>query len=239
MPNIIEPVITRVTAQATEPTDIVTVAEIGEWLNLSSSMVTARTSMIQALIETAFETAEGYSWLSILRRTFIAEYDLYSGSFSGLFDGSMKLSLTRAPILDLDDITLIEYLDDNDVYVTFDRGTKTVDGLYENTTERQEQRQWASLFFREEVPFQNRINAYKIRVTFDAGYEDRDSTPASLKTAIKMITASDFTNRGDCDCDCNGHPVPCTAKANLDRWGISRTVFAGQMSGYSGYGYGY
>ena len=236
MPNTIEPVITRISTTQTEPTDIVTVAEVGEWLNLSSSMVTARTSMIEALIETAFETAEGYTWLSILRRTFIAEYELRSGSFSGLFDGSMKLGLTRAPILDLDDISLIEYLDDNDVYVTFDRGTKTVDGLYENTTERQEQRQWASVYFIEDVPFQNRINAYKIRVTFDAGYADKAGTPASLKTAIKMMVASDYTNRGDCGCDCNGYPVPCAAKANLDRWALNKTVFAGQMGGY-GYGY--
>lgn len=220
----IEPTITRATAVTTTATSIVSAAEAGAWLELSPSMITARTALLTSLIESAITPIEGYTWLSVLRRTYVADYDLGCGGFAAFCAGDRRLLLNRAPIMDLGDIAEIAYLDDNNVYVAFDRGAETADGLYANTTERYEPGQWASLYFREPVPYQARTNAYKVRVTYAAGYAQAADVPAGIKTAIKMIVASDFADRGDCGCDINGYPVPCAAKRHLDPLAISRAI---------------
>ena len=44
--------------------------------------------------------------------------------------------IDKAPILDTDDITKIEFLNNNNVWEEYNKGTKTEDGLNENVTER-------------------------------------------------------------------------------------------------------
>ncbi len=229
MYNAISPNITK--KIAIDDTPIVSASDLGQWLNLSSSAITAHQTLLESLIATATETIEDYSWITLWRTTYEAYYQLSSSTFSSVCCGRSKLALERSPIHDLSDITKIEYLD-NDVWVEFDRGTMSIDGLYENTTEKQEQGKYASIYFREEVPFECRKNAYKIRVTFDAGFDsaETDNTKSVsnvIKQAILIIAAFHYTNRGDCStagCDMNGFPVPCHAKAMIDKIALSNST---------------
>lgn len=218
-------------------TPILTPAQVGAWLNLSSGMVIKNTYLINDLIKTTTEVVEKYTWLSLRRTTFEAFFDLGSEGFNSFVDGNLKLSLERSPIIALSDITKIEYLNENGVYAEFDKGALTSEGLYENVTEAKEQRGWVSIYFRESISFDStRINAYKIKVTFVSGFTIPTNPvttpitdiPETLKTAMLMIIASYYTNRGDCSdkgCSLNGYPVPCSAKSIIDQFGIASTVF--------------
>ena len=208
---------------------IITVAEMGKYLNLSTSAITAHTDILTELIITATEVIENYTWLTLRKTIYEANYDLNYNLFCNLTN--LKLVLNRSPIFRLSNITKIEYLN-NDIYTEFDRGILSVEGLYENVTERKEMRKWASIYFIEEIPFQERLNSYSIKITFQAGYdiseiEEEYKIPQALKTAIKKIVAFHYRNRGDCEeskCDLNGYPVPCSAKGIIDGYSIARTV---------------
>jgi hypothetical protein len=213
-----------------EDTLVVSVSEMGTWLNLSSSAITAHTTLLTELIESAVEIVEEYTWLSIRETIYEAYFDV--DSLDLICD--LGLELERSPILDLDNITKIEYLNSSGGWTEFSRGVKTIDGLYENTTEIKTRNKWATLYFVTEPDFDTRDYAYKIRVTFTAGWE-ADATlehliiPRSLKLAIKMIAAYFYTNRGDCDspCEINGVSVPCNAKMILDKYRLGFTQLGG------------
>ena len=218
-------------------TPVITPAEVGEWLNLSAGMVTLKTSVINRLIRSTVQVVEKYTWLALRRTTYQAYFDLQTNDFFSFYDGSLQLELQRAPILNLADITTIEYLNTAGEWVTFDRGAMTVEGLYENTTEAREHRQWASILFRENLPLDNeRDNAYKIRVTFTSGFDNSDedlAIPEPLLTGMLMVVAFYYTNRGDCsgcDCNLNGYPVPCEAKGLIDMYSIAKTTLGGSYN---------
>jgi hypothetical protein len=209
---------------------IVSVNEFGAWKNLSPSAITAQEDLIEDLILTATEAIENYTWISLRYKTFESYYDLTSLDFYSFVRARLKLGLQRSPILKLENITKIEYLD-NDVWVEFNKGSMTIDGLYNNVTEKHEQRQWASIYFKEEIPFQDRCNAYKIRVTYNAGYDPIETdpalmVPAIMKTAIKKIAAFHYTDRGDCvgECSLDGFPVPCSTKGMLDQISVRHST---------------
>ena len=246
--SAVSPTITRPTViAATQP---ISVADVGKWLKLSAGQITLNTDVITALIATTTEVFEKYIWLDLRRKTYEADFELGSNIFFPFVEGTLSLALQRAPILALTDISKIEYLDENGVYVEFAKGATTADGLFENVTEKFEQRQWASVYFREAVPFDfSRINAYKIRVTFEAGFTPGTpanlitDVPAALKTAMLMTIAAYYTNRGDCSdcgCDLDGYPVPCGAKGIADMYSIAKTVLGGsyQPGDRSGFGGG-
>jgi uncharacterized phiE125 gp8 family phage protein len=224
-PNITNPI-------SIVETPILTPAQVGAWLNLSAGIIAKNTDLINDLIKTTTEVVEKYTWLFLRRTTCEAFFELGSDYFYSFVNGDLKLSLERAPILALADITKIEYLDENGVYVEFDKGAMTTEGLYENVTEKKEQRDWASIYLKESIPFDStRINAYKIKVTFVAGFTIDDDPvtdiPAALKTAMLMIIASYYTNRGDCSdkgCSLNGYPIPCPAKSMIDQFSIAGTI---------------
>jgi hypothetical protein len=235
----ISPNITKLTTVSQEL--IVSVNEIGTWKNLSPSAIIMHNDMLEELITTTTEIIEDYTWLSLRQKTFEAYYDLQSCLFTQFIRGNLKLGLERSPILSTDNITKIEYLA-NDVWNEFDRGTMTIDGLYENVTEKLEQRQWASIRFRENVPFECRCNAYKIRVTFISGYSPTETDPAlqipsRLKTAIKKIVAFHYTYRGDCQSDCNlgGYPIPCDTKGVIDAISVKNSMLGGDYTPASDY----
>ncbi len=240
----ISPNITEIIAIAEDP--IVTPAQLGKWLNLSDGMVTLQTDLLQELIDMSIPLIEEYAWIYLRRTTFEAYFDLPYNDFLAFVNGTMKLSLERAPILALTDITKIEYLDENGVWQLFDKGTVAAEGIYENVTEKKEQRDWASVFFKEAVPFDSsRFNAYKVRITFIAGYTPPETDPVTdipkpLIVAIKQIAAHYYTNRGDCSSDCsmNGSPVPCGAKALVDRYSIAKTTLGGSYTPSQGGYYG-
>ena len=217
---------------------ILTPAEVGAWLNLPAGIITKNTALINGLILTTTQVVEKYTWLTLQRTTFEAFFDLSQTFFDSFIDGNLKLSLERSPILALADITKIEYLNSSGVYVEFDKGSLLSEGIYENVTEAKEQRQWASIYFKESVPFDDaEINAYKIKVTFVSGFTTPGTptpvaniitdVPQALKTAMLIIIASYYTNRGDCSdkgCSLNGYPVPCPAKSMIDQFGIASTI---------------
>jgi hypothetical protein len=220
---------------------IVSVQDAGTWLNLSPSAITMQNDLLEELIKTTTEIIEDYTWLSLRQKTFEAYYDLQSYLFSQFANGNLKLRLERSPILSLENITKIEYLA-NDIWNEFDRGTMTIDGLYENTTEKLEQRQWASIMFKENVPFEDRCNAYKIRVTFTSGYDPTETEaalkiPTRIKTAIKQIVAFHYTYRGDCqsDCDLDGYPIPCHVKGIIDAISVKNSIIGTEYNPASDY----
>jgi len=224
----ISPNITKIISVS--DTLIVSVQECGQWLNLSPSAIIMQNDLIQNLIITVTEIIERYTWISLRRKTFEAYYSLPNGYFGSFINGNLRLELQRSPIIDITDVTKIEYLAD-DIWNEFDRGAMTIDGLYVKTSEKIEQRAWASVRFRECVPYEDRCNAYKIRITFNAGYEPTEletayKIPSVFKTAIKKIVAYHYTNRGDCEsaCKLNGFPVPCDVKGMLDQLSIANTI---------------
>lgn len=226
----VKPLITRKTN--IEQTPILTKEEVGLWLNLSAGLILKNTTIIEGLIKTVTDVVQNYTWLRLQRTTFEAEFSLDYCYWGFFISGDLKLMLERSPIITLSDISKIEYLNESGVYVEFDRGSMTSDGLYENTTEKEEQRGWASVYTREAIPFDNtRFNAYKIRITFTAGFTIADDPvtdiPPALKTAMLQIIASYYANRGDCEdrkCSVNGFSVPCNAKGILDQYSLARTV---------------
>jgi hypothetical protein len=211
---------------------IISVSEMGTWLNLSASAIIVHTDLLTELIKSATELVEEYTWLSIRETVYEAYFDL--DNIGLIFNGELGLSLERSPILDLDNITKIEYLNDGGTWTEFARGTKTIDGLYANTTEIKARNKWAELYFITDPDWDSRDYAYKLRVTFSAGWDvDEDDEalmiPRSLLIAIKQIVAFFYTNRGDCESECsiNGVPVPCGAKMLLDKYRIGLTQLGG------------
>jgi len=220
---------------------LVTAQQLGQWLNLSPSAVSRTACELEELEKTAIELIEKYTWLNLIRKTFQAEFVLDSwSSICRWLATNECLSLENGPIIDIADITKVEYLDENDQYVEWLRGPSTEPGLYEKTTERIDCRDWAVIYLREEIPFKNRINAVKIRITFTAGFSEESgnikAVPSALLLAIKQIVAYFFTNRGDCDSKCSigGIPIPCVSKGILDRFSVARTVLGGSIG--SSYG---
>ena len=212
-------------------TPILTPAEVGLWLNLPDGIIAKNTALIEGLIKTVTDVVQNYTWLRLQRTTFEANFSLDYFYFGYFLSGDLKLMLERSPIINLTDIEKIEYLDTDGTYTEFDRGAMTSAGLYENVTEKEEQRGWASVYLRETIPYDTRYNTYKIKVTFVAGFTiDVDPVtdiPPALKTAMLQIVASYYTNRGDCDergCSLNGYKVPCSAKGIIDQYSLARTV---------------
>jgi len=227
----IKPLITKKTD--IDQTPILTASEVGLWLNIPAGLLVKNTALIESLIKTVTDVVQNYTWLRLQRTTFEAEFSLDSCGFGYFLSGDLKLLLERSPIVALSDIEKIEYLNESGVYVEFDRGAMTSAGLYENVTEKQEQRGWASVYLDEAIPYDSRYNAYKIRITFTAGFTIDDDPvtdiPPALKTATLQIIASYYTNRGDCaerGCSLNGYSVPCEAKGIIDQYTLARTVFS-------------
>lgn len=227
----ISPNITRITA--IDDTAIVSAADMASYINLGPSAAIAQAGLLDELIQTATDVLSKYLWLSLQRTTYEAYYSLDYNCFCSVLDGDLRLTLERAPIVSLDDITKIEYLDDNNNWTEFDKGTESITGLFDNVTEKHEQRQWASIYFDTPVQFQDRFNAYKIRVTFISGFICNDpvyKVPSPIITAIKKIVAYHYIHRGDCagsTCEINGYPVPCDVKGLLFGYDIKKTILGG------------
>lgn len=227
--DFFSPEITKTTTTSTSATDLVTVDELGAWLNLSDSMITAKTSILTSCLNSAVILAEKATWRNFLQRTFMSYFSLSRGCFTSLIEGDLGLVLPRSPIEDLDNITKIEYMADDETWTEFDRGDEAATGLFDYVHEMQEQRGWASIYFVENPDIDvSIINTYQVRVTYSAYYS---TLPDPIKTAILEIAASIFTNRGDCGDGANA--IPPVAQAMLDPYAIRPTVFAGPV----GYGF--
>jgi len=219
----------------------ITADDVASWLRLSDAQKTRNQATIDRLIKMVVETFENYMWVDLRRKTYIAEYELSDGLFSAFLDSNVKLQLNRSPVLSVDDIGIIEYLDANGAYQTLDKGTEAATGLFENVTERKEQRGWASVYLREAVPFDaDRANVFRMRVTYTAGYTTYDGVtplvtdiPQPLIHAMLVAIAYYYTNRGDCggcECDMNGTPIPCEAVAIANQYAVKNGILGSEFN---------
>ena len=150
----------------------VSVQDIVDWQNQTASVATIQNAMLTDLILTAREIIEKYCWLDLTAATYDALYDISPYGFFGVYSNNIRLTLPRAPILDIANITKIQYLDNTGAWVDFDNGTAaSVPGIFLNSTMKLEQRQWSSIYFDNPPQFDGRINAYKIKVTFNTGFQ--------------------------------------------------------------------
>lgn len=160
-------------------TQIVSVNDILTWQHQTSGVATLEGTLISGLITKARTDVENYIWRDITQAVYQAYFDI---SDISALAANLKLVLPRAPILDILNIQKIEYLDSTGSWVNFDFGTALgVPGLYTNVTNRLEERDWASVFFLKAPPYdQSKTNGYKIRVTFNCGYDYIQSGACSL-----------------------------------------------------------
>ena len=208
----------------------ISVSDFLLWNNQTSSVATMQGPMITNLIQTAREIVERYCWLDLTSTTYTSEYDITPWGLTGLYTNNMRLLLPRAPIFGMAAITQIQYLDITGIWNTFSYGSALgIDGLYSNVTMRQEKMNWASIYFTTAPAFDTtRINAYKIQVTFNTGFDftgnlPLQALPFTLQTAIKNIVAFNYSNRGDVigGENINGFPVPNGTKFLLDSYSVA------------------
>ena len=218
----------------------ISVDDVAGWLRLSTAQTTRNQSTIERLIKMVVETFENYMWVDLRRKTYVAQYEMGDGLFSSFLDSMVKLQLNRSPVLSLDDIGIIEYLDANGVYQTLDKGAEAATGLFENVTERKEQRGWASVYLRESVPFDgDRANVFRMRITYTAGYTTAGESPLVTDIPIPLIQAMliaiayYYTNRGDCggcECNMNGTPIPCEAVAIANQYAVKNGILGSEFN---------
>jgi uncharacterized phiE125 gp8 family phage protein len=159
--------------------DVVTLAEMKEWLKVTTSTDDA---VIQSLIASAVNLAEKYMNRDILTTT----YENYRDSFYE------DLTLRRAGYQSIESI---EYLKDN-VYITLDANTytKSFGGVYGVVCEI------------EKTPNTD-VSCNAVKITFKTGFGDTASdVPEMIKTAIKMGVTYMYENRGDCCNTKSGFP---------------------------------
>lgn len=172
-------------------TQLVSVNDILTWQHQTAGVASLEGTLITGLITKARENIENYCWIDISQAVYQAYYDL---SDINALAATLKLILPRAPILDPLNIQKIEYLDPTGVWDTFNCGTSLgIPGLYTNVTIRLEGRNWASIYFLNPPQYDTaRTNAYKIRVTFNAGYDYVQSGTVSLSynSITGLVTAT-------------------------------------------------
>lgn len=210
----------------------VSVNEIGEWLNISPDGITAHTNLITDLIKSVVDIIQDYTWYDINRKSYISYFEFFD---NGFFSGLVKLVLNKAPIIALTDITKVEYLDSTGTWINYDFGTaSSADGLFANVNIKKELQGWASLYLKNTFLLSSEYNVYRVRVTYQTGYDlttTNSVIPARLRLAIRKIVCLHWTTRGDIPSDytLDGFPVSAEAKAIIDQFAISKTVFSDRL----------
>lgn len=221
----------------------ISVSDVVAWQNQTSTVGIVQNDLITSLILTAREMVENYCWIDLTQTVYAAQYDICSYSFIGLFNNGIRFLLNRAPIFGMSNVQSLQYLDPTGVWNNFPFGTNLgIDGIDENITLRSEPLQWASAFVSQQIPFDmTRINAYKVMITFQTGYDDSTyanpimNTPESIKTAMKIIVAWLYANRGDMVIidKVDRQELPLGAKTLLDKYSIAAGTFSsGSKSGF-------
>lgn len=210
-PNIVKKIYKDITTQIISVNDILT------WQHQTAGVATLEGTLISGLITKARENVEKYIWRDITRAVYEAYYDLNDVS---ALAANLKLIVPMSPILDILNIQKIEYLDGTGNWVNFDFGTALgIPGLYTNVTNRLEGRDWASIFFLSEPPYdQSRTNGYKIKVTFSVGYDYIQSGSGNFSynptTGIVTVTHS----KAD---------IPVNDQVTISGTGVSATLYDG------------
>ena len=210
-PNIIKKIYKDITTQIVSVNDMLT------WQHQTSGVATLEGTLISGLITKARVDIENYIWRDITQTVYQAYYDL---SDISALASNLRLLVNRAPILDVKNIEKIEYLDGTGTWVNFDFGTAlSISGLYTNVTNRLEGRDWASIFFLSEPAYdQSRTNGYKIRVTFNCGYDYIQTGACTLNynavTGLVTVTTPKAS-------------IPANDQVTISGTGVSSTLFDG------------
>jgi hypothetical protein len=196
-------------------------------------MVLAETPFLEAQIALATEIVENYTWLTLRETTFTESFP----------EKYQYLHLEKAPITANTSITDIRYLDEDYAYSVYSLGDSQSSMSYDNLDIRLSELGQGYLNLRnmENITFADNKRQYPIRVTYKAGYQYDDDTgkyliPQSLRSAILMLAAKYYTDRGDCvGCVCeNGMLMPMSVKMLLDSYSLRHIALGHEMVDYCG-----
>ena len=151
--------------------------------------------MIQSFIKSAREHVEKYTNLQLMS----AKWDLYLDEFP---DGNQIIYLEKSPV---QTGVVVEYYPDDDtsVYKALDTADYVVDvSNHPARLAPASGKSWPAT--------KSRLSS--VHITFNAGYTSSDSVPSPIKSAILLMVANLFENRGD-----EGHrTMPKTIELLLD-----------------------
>jgi len=170
--------------------DVVTLSEVKTFLKITSSQ---DDDLLQSLINSSVTEAERIMSRDILTTT----YQNYRDSF---FE---DLTLRRGAF---QSVVSIEFLSDGSyVVLDTDKFTVTIGGIF-------------GIICEIDTPnFDNECN--EVRITFKTGFgDDATFVPENIKTAIKMLVADFYTNRGDCSDGSKSCDPKCSTAARLHHY---------------------
>ncbi len=145
---------------------IVTIEEVGEWLNLGAEGTSFQSSMLEKLIKSAQRSIENDTWYDLNRKTYIASFDIDSISAEDEF------ILKKAPIFLASDIIKLEYLNTNNVWTEIPKGNEiVVNEIYENLNIKKDIIGYTRIMLKKDYELSTEKGIYKFKITFVSGYE--------------------------------------------------------------------
>lgn len=201
---------------------VVSTAELAAWLRMPSGQASVEATLLATYISMATEIVENYTWLTLRETTFVTYFaEVYPYVY-----------LEATPILGPTSITSIKYLYENGTdieYATYALGTYQSSGSYANLDMKLTPLKQAFLYLNntDSLVVPDKPNQYNMQITYKAGYQyDAETSayimPQSLKTAILMLAAKYYTDRGDCiGCvSAEGCLMPGSVKMLLDMYSL-------------------
>ncbi len=168
---------------------VVSLAEMKLYLKVDN---TADDNLITSLIHAATSLVEKYISRELLNKTFTMYLDLFPfcKQYGNTVESNFNNYTIQVKRSKLQSITSIKYYD-NDVLTTLDSALYSFseDNDYSRIYLIDDSTLWPSTDDRKQA----------VEIEFVAGYgETTDDVPEDLKTAIKMLVAYIYENRGDC-----------------------------------------
>jgi hypothetical protein len=212
----------------------ISTSDVGEWLNISSDAVTARSSMLTSLINMSVDIFEKYTWYDILFKTYNLYYDIQYNTV-----GTTKFIVNIAPIKDYTYIDKVYYLDASNTWIEIDKSDIDLNGISTNIDIRKELNGYMSVYIKKTFELSSEINTFKLKIVAKSGYDvsgsptPNDVIPEMIKIALRKIVAFHYTNRGDCGISkpntqyaiASDYPVPQDAIGILNQYRIALTTF--------------
>jgi uncharacterized phiE125 gp8 family phage protein len=164
--------------------------EVKEWCKVDSPV---DNPLMLALIKAATDRLEAYCNRIFIERSIVG---YYAGADFSRFEKFPFLTIRRSPLIEVESV---EYLSDAEF--------KELDA---DAYEVRKTHAFSRLMIKQPV-ITDSDSVYTLTVTFAAGYGDRTQVPEDIKTAIKMLVAFWYENRGDTQPD-GGMKIPDQVK---------------------------
>jgi hypothetical protein len=143
---------------------VVTIEEVGEWLNLGSEGSSFQSSLLTNLIRSSQRVVENYLWYDLNLKSYIAYYEV-----DEIDDDFL---IPKAPIFLGSDITKIEYLSVDNVWTEIEKGTAIVDNqIYDNINIKKDRRGYTRITLKNTYEINDEEGIYNFRISFNTGYE--------------------------------------------------------------------